>query len=194
MIDAIVNWTFLSSKIFLFPYQLYLDTSFTRTIMHIKNGHSTCPFQAQPTPAPTQRSRKPRVSFSEFAAEIFASKMKSKSKSKNANKTPHSLDIPSSKTSRPFSLPPPYSSLDPSPPQSSRRSSYTPFRPSEPWTSPPNQRKEKSEAGDHTPPSPFPRASVSSGGRQRQDSNPYVPTTAWERIGERRARDTGMAW
>jgi hypothetical protein len=153
---------------------------------------SACPFHAaQPTSTSTsnqQRTRKARSSFSDLAVEIFASKMRTKSKSKN-QKQP--FDISSSTGSRPLSPPPPYSSLDVPSSQSSRRSSFTPLRPSQPWTNPPNQ---KSEVDEVTHPSPFNPASLSLDRRSKQERDAHRPATAWERIGERRARDTGVVW
>jgi len=149
---------------------------------------SACPFHTSQSTSTYQRPRKSRSSISEFAAEIFTSKMKSKSKNKSKKQ---SLDIPSSSESSPLSPPPAYSSLNVPSTQSNRRSSFTPFRPSEPWTNPPNQ---KGEIGQVTSSSAFNPASTSRDRQYKQESDTYRPATAWEKIGERRARDIGVVW
>jgi hypothetical protein len=184
--SAIVNSSYQTTNLITIE-RLYLSSR-KSIIMQSTRRASACPFHPPQSTSTHQRPRKARSSFSELAAEIFTSKIKSKSKNKSKKQ---SLDIPSSSESRPLSPPPSYSSLHAPSTQNSRRSSFTPFRPSEPWTNPPNQ---KSEIDHITSPSSFNPASASRDRQYKQESDTYKPATAWEKIGERRARDIGVVW
>ncbi|KAF2427211.1 hypothetical protein EJ08DRAFT_357852 [Tothia fuscella] len=129
-------------------------------------------------------------------SSLFITKPKSRKHHKSTSTS--SLSISTSLISNTTPPPPPtspYSSTSSTSPHTSA-TIRTPLRPSEPWTAPPNIKEAGASPCDTYILSPFhPTAGHGSWDRDFwQEKNGYKATTAWERIGERRAREMGSVW